>query len=388
VRTEGNLIIVGTSARAAAFSALRAGLRPWCADFFADLDLRQQCAVIRIPTDLPRTDKRAACRYEQALQAAPPGPWMYTGGLENRPKLIRRLARHRRLWGNGPEQLRRARDPWFIHDTLRAAGLPAPQVLRDGEPPPPQRRWLRKPLHGAGGSGIHWWTSTSASVPKRGPWYVQEFIDGTPHAAVYIGDGQGARLLGLTRQLVGASFLHAGPFRYCGSIGPVEPSPALRESLERVGDVLAARCGLRGLFGIDGVLRDGDFYPVEINPRYTASVEVLEYATGLPALVWHAGVFQIKVPSTAHRPSGIVGKAILFAHGDLTFPTEGPWLEELRTPTPLTEPPSFADIPAAGERIPAGRPVLTIFARGPSAADCEDRLRQIAADLHSPQAGA
>jgi predicted ATP-grasp superfamily ATP-dependent carboligase len=213
---------------------------------------------------------------------------------------------------------------------------------------------------------------------------VQEFIDGIPHAAVYVGDGQGARLLGLTRQLVGASFLHAAPFRYCGSIGPVEPSPALGESLRRVGDILTARCGLRGLFGVDGVLRDGVFYPVEINPRYTASVEVLEYATGLPALAWHAGVFgEIKVPLNTHSPTGILGKAILFARADLTFPDEGPWVEELRTPTPLTEPPSFADIPAAGERIPAGRPILTFFSRGNSAADCEDRLRQIAADLRS-----
>jgi predicted ATP-grasp superfamily ATP-dependent carboligase len=381
VGPEENLITIGASARAAAFSALRAGLRPWCADFFADLDLRQRCVVTRIPTN--------PCRYEQALQAAPPGPWMYTGGLENRPKVVRRLARHRSLWGNGPEQLRRARDPWFIHDALHPAGLPAPRVLRDGEPPPPDRRWLRKPLHGAGGSGIHWWTSATSSVPRRGPWYVQEFIDGIPHAAVYLGDGHGARLLGMTRQLVGAAFLHAAHFRYCGSIGPVETDPALRESLRRVGDILAARCGLRGLFGVDGVLRDGVFYPVEVNPRYTASVEVLEYATGLPALALHASVFaDVKPPPNPRCPSGILAKAILFARADQIFPAEGPWVEELRTPTPLTEPPAFADIPPAGTRIPAGRPILTFFAMGTSSIDCEDRLRQIAAELPSPGAGA
>jgi hypothetical protein len=38
-------------------------------------------------------------------------------------------------------------------------------------------------------------------------------------------------------------------------------------------------------------------------------------------------------------------------------------------------------IPAPGERIPAGKPVLTFFARGDSAAACEERLREIAADL-------
>ncbi len=33
-----HLLIFGASARAAAFSALRAGLQPWCADLFADAD--------------------------------------------------------------------------------------------------------------------------------------------------------------------------------------------------------------------------------------------------------------------------------------------------------------------------------------------------------------
>jgi predicted ATP-grasp superfamily ATP-dependent carboligase len=211
---------------------------------------------------------------------------------------------------------------------------------------------------------------------------LQEFIDGIPLAAVYLGTGDGAQLLGLTRQLVGVSYLHAGPFRYCGSVGPVEPVAGLCSVLRRVGDVLAARCGLRGLFGVDGVLRDNDFFPVEVNPRYTASVEVLEYVTGLTALAGHAGVFlgvnALWKPASA---GNCLGKAILFAPADLVFAAEGPWAHELRAPTPLAQPPAFADIPAAGERICAGRPVLTYFARGESVRACEDKLRQIAAHL-------
>ena len=42
-----HLLIVGASARAAAFSALRAGLRPWCADLFGDDDLRARCFAQR-----------------------------------------------------------------------------------------------------------------------------------------------------------------------------------------------------------------------------------------------------------------------------------------------------------------------------------------------------
>src|SRR5439155_20384968 len=113
-----HLLILGASVRAAAFSALRAGLKPWCLDLFADLDLRAKCPVVAV----------AASRYPKGLAAlareAPPGPWMYTGGLENRRRLIRQLTRERPLWGNDDTALAKARDPFALPQALAAAGLP------------------------------------------------------------------------------------------------------------------------------------------------------------------------------------------------------------------------------------------------------------------------
>ena len=42
-----DLAILGASARAAAQSAIRAGLSPWCADLFADRDLCAMASVAR-----------------------------------------------------------------------------------------------------------------------------------------------------------------------------------------------------------------------------------------------------------------------------------------------------------------------------------------------------
>jgi predicted ATP-grasp superfamily ATP-dependent carboligase len=56
-------------------------------------------------------------------------------------------------------------------------------------------------------------------------------------------------------------------------------------------------------------------------------------------------------------------------------------MAELRSPTPVREMPAFADLPAAGERIEAGRPILTFFARAGSPSACKDALRGIAEDL-------
>jgi predicted ATP-grasp superfamily ATP-dependent carboligase len=134
---------------------------------------------------------------------------------------------------------------------------------------------------------------------------------------------------------------------------------------------------------VDCVLQDGVPYPVEINPRYTASVEVLEYATGLAALPLHRRVFDPKavVPKAAPVSKGFVGKAILFAQAPLIFPSDGPWLPTLQIRSPIEELPAFADIPSAGERIEAGRPILTFFASADSPAGCLDSLRQTARTL-------
>src|SRR5438128_59838 len=96
---RGSLLIVGASVRAAAFSALRAGFHPWCIDLFADRDL-----CCRVPCHrIARRNYPEA--IESVLHDAPPGPWMYTGGLENYPTLVDEWSVHRPLLGNGSAQL-------------------------------------------------------------------------------------------------------------------------------------------------------------------------------------------------------------------------------------------------------------------------------------------
>jgi predicted ATP-grasp superfamily ATP-dependent carboligase len=379
VETGEHLFLVGASVRAAAFSALRAGLRPWCADLFADADLQARCRAGRLMEGYPH----AFCAF---LATDAPGPWLYTGGLENWPTLVWAMSRRRPLWGNNESELVRARNPFFVTRILHAAGLPAPACRRNPDDLPPGFHWLVKPLRRAGGTGILCWDEgVRARFHSSGGVFWQEFIEGEPCSAVYVGDGRNARFLGLTRQLVGLDWLHAAPFQYCGSIGPLVPSEAQRRALSVLGTVVGRACGLRGLFGVDAVESEDVFWPVEINPRYTASVEVLEYATGLGALAWQAWTFGADVPAATLQGTfpaqGFVGKAFLFARAPLTFPQDGPWTTTLTSPVPVEEMPPFADIPHAGQRIEASRPILTFFARAASPDACETQLRDQAAAL-------
>src|SRR5262245_33529300 len=304
------LLIVGASARAAAFSARRAGLTPWTADLFADRDLAHACDDCRQVADYPRG-------FLTVSRDGPPGPWIYTGALENAPALVRELALRRVLWGNPAPILRRVRSPFTIVGVLGAHGVTCPEVVESLDATQ-TKRWLRKPRASASGRGVAFAeTRTGASAGH----YLQEYIEGEPSSAVYVAAGGRARLLGMTRQLVGEAWLHSGLFRYCGNIGPLPMSAKLNGALAQLGQVLTTAFALRGLFGVDFILRDDTPWPVEINPRYTASVEVLELATGQAFLALHAQAFGEQV-TVADRPpiTGMLAKAIYFAADSLCFP--------------------------------------------------------------------
>src|SRR5262245_49383240 len=201
----------------------------------------------------------------------------------------------RPLWGNGPNARSRSRSPIVIERILRDAGLPALEVRRTDAAPPDRFRWVRKPLRGSAGIGITLavpaGSITGTSAERRHRDYHQQFVDGTPMSGVFVRARGEVQLLGVTEQLIGTSWLDAPPFRYAGNIGPVELPADTRQELVRIGAALGERCALVGLFGVDFVLHEGRPWVVEVNPRYTASVEVLERATGATAMSLHQSAF-------------------------------------------------------------------------------------------------
>ena len=381
--------VVGASARAAVHSLARAGLTAWAVDQFNDRDLKRvaPCALCP-PDEYPAALPGLAARF-------PPGPFLYTGGLENHPHIVAELTRTRELWGNPPEVLARVRDP----HSLAACGFAGnmPRLVPAGEPCPRAGRWLRKPLRSAGGLGIRFAHPAEPASPRH---YFQEFIAGVPMSAIYTDDN----LLGVTEQLIGEPWLHTPPFAYCGNVGPiVAPVPALHAP------------ALRGVWGIDFILSNGVPFPVEVNPRYTAGAEVLEHARGweeptppAPAeptppapLPKGKGEQDVSLRSTAAEASAserassspfplgrgaggvgsCVGKAIYYAAHAFHFPASGPWDADLAGPFDPWRLPGFADIPDAGSAIQPGGPVLTFFAHGRTPAETRKRLQSRAAEL-------
>lgn len=361
------LILVGASVRAAAHSALRAGFKPYAIDQFADRDLAAICPAVKI--------RRYPHDLYSALSDAPRAAWIYTGGLENYPRLVDRMAEIRPLWGNAGKVLRRVRDPWLLAEAVRRAGLEMPATVRELSDRPSSIRdegWLLKPLRSSGGHKIEY--AASGPQPRRPGFYYQEFIRGKVHGAVYLATSDGCNLLGVSRQIE-----ISGTFGYQGSIvAPGAWHPRV-PALIRLGQALQERFGLRGLFNVDFVSNEAGDWPLEVNPRYSASVELLERATGVSFLALHAAVFNpaLKVShhaTTIPAPSRALGKAVVYfqSGGTITAALDqllAEWNADSRWP-------GIADVPRVGDRIHAGQPICTVFAEGESVSAVERQLRE------------
>ena len=368
-----SLLIVGASVRAAAQSALRAGLKPRSCDLFADRDLRATGASCRIePADYPE-GFQAFLSTDGGDEAL--APWIYTGALENHPDLIDLMAAKRPLWGIAGDALRAVRDPATVASCLARRGLPAPSIREVADGLPRDGSWLVKPRASAGGRRIRPWTGGEQPIPSR-PSYFQERIEGESLAALFVGRAQTAKLLGITLQILGRP---NEPFVYAGSLGPWPVSLTAHRGIVALGEALAVGFDLRGIFGVDLILdrRDRPF-PVEINPRYTASAEVLELAKGVPLMADHRQAFDprwVRPTAPATRARGFVGKTIVFADGPSRHPGMDRWRPRPSALGSFAVAP-VADIPAFGASFRDGEPVLTVLARGSTLESCRERLER------------
>lgn len=360
------LLVVGYSVRALAQSAWQAGYDVRAVDYFGDRDL-----VETVPTRSIRHDLDQAYRPEGLVELARSmevEAVVYTGGLENHPSVVEELRAGRKLWGNDGQTLKEVRD-WRRLDALfRQRKIAFPQVVFPGQAVPPGQ-WLSKPERGAGGGGIHRWQGESL---RRGC-YLQEFLRGPSGSATFLCDGKRASLVAVTEQLVGERAFTDGEFTWCGNLVPFESAEGdeIEGPLEEIGQALTETFGLRGLNGVDFILASrGEKavpLPLEVNPRPTASLEVIEAALGRSLLPWHEAACRGELRQLPRPRKGFWGKAVVYARRELHLGTTEGWHERGRR-----------DIPHDGEVIPARAPICTVLAGGGDREECIGALERAA----------
>src|SRR4051812_11116647 len=336
--------------------AMRAGQRVVVFDLFGDLDLRRSASRVVTRGDLTALVDAAA--------AEAPGAVVYGASFENHAALVHRLQERHTLLGNPPATLRGVRDPVRLGAAL--GDLPYP---RTSDTAPASGRWLRKPLRGGGGIGVHEWRG---GAPQAGS-FLQERVDGVACSAAAVGDGKGAVVLGLTEQLVGQRAFGVRGYRWCGNVVPPRvPAAELLDQARAVCSRVAAAFALRGLFGVDFIWDGERAWTLEVNPRPTASLEPIEAACEIGTFDAHLRACAGELPGTEAVPVRAAGKAVLFASEDVTAGDTERWLER-----------GVRDVPHPGERIAAGHPICTVVTTAATPDEAVAGLEREAARLRA-----
>jgi predicted ATP-grasp superfamily ATP-dependent carboligase len=362
--------------RSLAESAIRAGFRPLCVDFFEDADLQQ----------LLRSDRGRMVAHINGFDEIPERirsirhdiPCVWAGGLENHLDVLEELSTHRQIVGPNLEIVGKVRNPVVVARWLRESGFRIP--LTSQSPPDSKITWLRKSLRSSGGLGVTTELdgASHAITQEQTPLHIyQEYIDGVSMSAVLISDSSGLQLLGTSMQLAGWSCLGASEFQFCGNIGPIALSKTLYQTILSAGQVLADQ-GLRGVFGIDFILRNGELWFLEVNPRMTASHMVYE-ATGRCQNLFSRHLSTFGYQST--RPCeqllssdvpNVVARLIVWTRTPIR--TGKRFAQETWR---ISDTCRISDVPPQNSAIPASSPVFTVELRGDSFFSVIDQVQQL-----------
>jgi len=393
---QRRLILVGASVRAAAESAHRAGFIVSAVDLFGD---RETQAVAEkwcpLSTSAKETDRvsLAGMTTENARIAI-------AGGVCGDLKGFRDLGLP--FHGAPPQIFDRCDHPKFLRAIARQAGVGFPRtqvvsatdanrVRPERYPGPPG--WLIKHRRSSGGLGVR---CLPASCALRIGDLLQRRISGRVYGATYVGDGRSAVWIGLSRLMTRR--IGDRPFAFAGCLGPLSPSDAVAGQLRRLGDAIAAAIGIRGPFNADVVLKRNRVWLIEINPRYSASMEVIEAACCETvdtsssffdsAARWRQRFRAIAdAPPTFYDAGPLFLKRILFARSagrldpddfpiaDAAAETEGPrWY--------------WKDVPARATMVAKDEPAVTLMVRLTTEAPIRAQLSRayrIAFPLHPIQ---
>jgi predicted ATP-grasp superfamily ATP-dependent carboligase len=368
-------LVLGLSTRALSESAVRCGHNIFTLDYFGDQDQKAIVENYSLARDFQQPF--SAENLFKASEYLDFDSVIYTSNLENHPKVVEKLARRSSLLGNTAEVLCKVRDWNVLREFCRNNSISHPLTLLAGEEKQtiPEFQWLCKPAYGGGGSGIHPWSGSLINDSH----VLQERVDGLSASATFVADGTKGVVLGLTQQFIGQHEFGADGYTWCGNILPLplEPDQNLYiiEEVEKMVNQLVRHFALKGICGIDLVISSGSDneltpFLIEINPRYTGSMELIERAYGLNIYSLHLKAFNGSLPEfllsdylPGPQMDKCYGKGIVFAPESVRIQNTHGWAEQGRK-----------DIPFQGDKIAKGKPVCSILTKGETHKECLTNL--------------
>jgi uncharacterized protein len=365
------LLIIGASCRAAAWSARRAGYPVATLDLFADRDVHE-IADSHIIRNFPESIVEQAREFRSHRI-------VLAGGMENFPSVIAELEKRHPLVGPNANQIIALRSLNNLQRWTKQT-IDDPKLLDRVRPIAPiatkfpslaassylssittkstlNHRWLRKSRNSAGGLGVGDWNGDPQVDFTLG--YLQERLDGECLGVVVRCTTKSARFIGATRNRAHEEFV------YGGSEGPIALSSEQITSIETLMRAIATEIGYEGLLQADFILAPNHgLYLLEINPRWSAGLEVIELTTNRLLMGEYMGEASdaAKVASST-LPASFCIKHIWYAPSSgIVSPMLSDWMMA-QAYHQLSSPPfGWADIPSPNTQVIQGHPIATLIA--------------------------
>ncbi len=343
------VLVFAQSGRFIAEAATRAGYPVRVADCFADNDTRAVAeSLIHLPP-LEQLSQGQLLKTLVSLSQSEPCLLIYGTGIERFYPILSQLPANIEVIGNSQATLALLREPQAFFSLLAALQLPHPPTSLTKAP---SLTPLRKRLNSAGGT-----TVIADNAPLKPGEFYQQKMEGETRSVCFITDGEALRILGWNRQLN-----QSGQF-ILQQIWQCDQPPAHASQLIAILQKLVKASRLRGFNSLDYILSHDDaIYILEINPRISASVELLSEASWLQ---WHIDACRARLLTGITQRSE--NKQVRLLH--VCFAEKAyEVVDHPKWPT------ACHDLPNAGNLIRQGHPICTVIVAAESEQAC---IRQL-----------
>ena len=333
------VLIVAQSGRFLAQLAHRAGYSIWVADCFGDQDTLAIADRWLPLADLH--DHAAVAKTILDLSQHQPCLLIYGSGIEAFYPALNLLPESINIIGNSAKTIKQVKNPTHFFSLLQQLAIPYPDTSFAADDAQPNR-WLSKPICGFGGRLI----SDQNEQTDSEPYYYQRYINGLNGSVLFLADGHSAQACGFNQQFRRA--LSDTPFLLSGLSTPLSLSTTLQRRLEDIVNRIVAHSGLRGFNSLDFIVTtDDDVFILEINPRISASVELID--TEQPLFKQHLAACLDQSMSPFSSTPVQRHLHTIFAPCDLITPDFIDWPE------------TYHDRPKAKVLIKNGAPICTVL---------------------------
>jgi predicted ATP-grasp superfamily ATP-dependent carboligase len=322
-----NVLVVGTNSRPVACSAKKRGNTVYSIDYFCTSDLVRcsdylRCILTQIPYEscghyIERFDPQILETYASEVVDDADCILCSAGAMpDNFPdskvignKKIEHIENKYNLY-NLLKKKFKVPETFLVSSYLEAA-----EIAESKE----DKKFIIKPIMGAGGKGIKWFEETNEGSNFNGM-MLQEFIEGQNISASVLSTKKEAKTILTSRQILGEGGLgQPDEFAYCGNVVPYTDDMEIKKTAENA----VMELSLVGSNGVDMIHTGEDIYVIEVNPRFQGTFECAEEVLGINMVDAHIKACNGNLIET-RDPDKFAVKMVIFAKrrciaGDLNF---------------------------------------------------------------------